>query len=104
MTSETLFDYAERNAILREHEQANGPFIQRAREFVLAYLREHGPSAGEWLVDRAKLAGIVPDSSDKAFGAVLGGLSRDGLIVKHGYCERRKGHSCAGGITWRLAP
>lgn len=94
---------AQRNAILAAHEQAQPSFCERAREFVLAYLREHGPSAGEWLVDRAKLAGIVPDSSDKAFGAVFGGLSRDGLIVKHGYCARTKAHGTAGGLIWAIS-
>lgn len=95
---------AKRDAILEAHEEKEPTFVEKARDFVLNYLRDHDPASGEWLTDRCKAAGIRPDSSDdRAFGAVFGGLSRKGLIVRDGHCLRDKGHSTSGGIIWRLA-
>lgn len=94
---------AKRDAILEAHGEKEPTFVERAKAFVIAELKRRGPLSGEVLTDCCKLAGIKPEN-DKCFGAVLGGLSRAGLIVKAGYCERRKGHSCAGGLIWKLNP
>lgn len=102
MTAETsIFDWrAERDAILAAHEAAEPGFVEQAKAFVLRELA-HDQLSGEELVDRCKLAGIKPDE-DRRFGAVFGGLSRERKIIKAGYCERRKGHRCAGGLIWKL--
>jgi hypothetical protein len=83
-------------------ERADPAFSERAKAFVLSYLKANGVSSGELITDAAKLAGIKPPD-DRAFGAVYGSLSRKGQIVCAGYCARVKGHGTAGGRLWRLA-
>lgn len=64
---------AKRNVVLKiVEDHAGKPFVWKAREFVLSYLREHGPCSGEFLTDRCKEAGIVPVNGDRAFGAEIG--------------------------------
>lgn len=96
-----LFDYAQRNAILAAHEQAQPSFVEKAREFVLAYLREHGPTSSELLTDVCLAAGIAPENT-KAFGAVYASLSRRGLIVSCGLAPRIRGHGSIGAHIWTL--
>lgn len=106
---EPVFDHAAATvardvALATVEEKAGAPFMAAAKAFVLAYLEQHGPTSGEIVTDACRAAGIRPaKADDRAFGAVYMGLARAGLIVKHGYCERRKGHRCAGGIIWRHA-
>lgn len=88
-------------AIQAVAENAGEDFIFKARQFVLTKLRE-GEASGEQLTEACKAAGIKPHN-DKAFGAVYGGLSRDKLIVRSGFCARTKGHGTGGGSIWRLA-
>lgn len=83
-------------------ERQEAGFSERAADFVLSYLRNHGISSGELVTDAAKLAGIRPPD-DRAFGPVYAGLARKGLIFCGGYCMRRKGRGTAGGRLWRLA-
>lgn len=76
-------------------------FVPRAKKFVLAYLDKRNSAPGEIIVDLCKQAGIVaPD--DRAFGVVFAALSRAGEIRCIGYCDRKKGHSTAGGRIWAL--
>ena len=87
----------------QEHaERGNPGFSERARAFVLQYLRLHGASSGEDITDACKAAGIAPEE-DRAFGPIYSSLSRSGQIECTGFCERRKGHGTAGGRIWRLA-
>lgn len=82
---------------------ANGAeFGRKSREFILDYLKEHGPTSGEALVIACKNAGIMPVKDDRAFGGSFLSLSKRGLIVKAGECKRTRGHATAGGIVWKL--
>lgn len=76
-------------------------FSERAKAFVLEYLRDHGVSSSELITDAAKLAGLVPHD-DRAFGAIYQSLARRKRIEFVGFCARRKGHGTAGGRLWRL--
>lgn len=106
MTTETLELWqavaAGNRGMAQAAANAGPAFIDKARAFVLSELGRRGPLSGEVLTDCCKLAGIIPHS-DRAFGAVYMSLSKRGLIVKCGYGPRRKGHACAGAITWCLA-
>jgi hypothetical protein len=100
------FDFvaAERDQAMAQVEDAANRrqpgFSEAAENFILSLLRQ-GPLGGEQITNAAKRAGIVPHN-DKAFGPVLGRLSRARLIEKVGFTRRRKGHLTAGGIVWRL--
>lgn len=95
----------ERDTILTRVETAAGvEFNVRSREFIVGYLREHGPTPGEVITDECKKAGITPPKDDRSFGPQYKVLSRQGIIEKHGWCARRKGHLTGGGIVWRLKP
>lgn len=102
MTAQLEIDWSQRNAILAAHEDKNPTFCDRAREFVLAYLREHGPTNSERLTDACMAAGIAPVASTKAFGAVYASLSRRGLIVSCGLAPRARGHGSIGAHIWTL--
>ena len=94
-----------RDTILAKvQESAGAEFSRRAAEFILNHLREHGPTPGEDITDACKAAGIVPPKDDRAVGSVYMSLSRRALILKHGYCQRRKGNATAGGVIWKLNP
>lgn len=73
---------------------------EAAGEFILRWLREHGPTAGEVLVSEASKGNEPHDA--RCFGAVFLRLSRRGLIEKCGYTQRTKGHGTFGGICWGL--
>lgn len=70
-----------------------------ASDFILAYLIEHGKTAGEDLVNAATAAGFIAHDT-RAFGSVFARLSRVNLIRCVGFCERKKGHGTAGGRIW----
>lgn len=91
-----------RNRILRQIERQTGRVeFQKLREFVLDQLR-NGSTSGEWLTDLAKQYNLL-HGDERRMGAVLGSLSKAGLIVKAGTCQRRKGNATAGGIVWKLS-
>ena len=78
-------------------------FQERARQFVLDYLRQNGEATSEDITDECKRAGIKPPSGeDRAFGAVYRKLSRDGLIEWLRIVPRRKGHGVSGAKVWAL--
>jgi aryl-alcohol dehydrogenase-like predicted oxidoreductase len=92
---------ARRDAILEQLDAANGlTFSHLASAFVLAHLRRHGPTSGETLTDACKAAGIVPATSDKAFGAIFAKLARDGRIYRKGWTQRAKAHGTGGATIW----
>lgn len=102
-----LFDAArERDAALRQvvaaAERSDVMFLERAKKFVLFYLGRCGEASSEEITDAAKASGILPPD-DRAFGPVYLSLSRRGLIVKAGFCLRKKGHLTSGGNLWRLS-
>lgn len=102
-----LFDaVSERDVALRQvtaaAERSDIMFLERARKFVLFYLRRCGEASSEEITDAAKASGIRPPD-DRAFGPVYLSLSRRGLIVKAGFCTRKKGHLTSGGNLWRLS-
>ncbi len=76
-------------------------FSSLAQEFVLAYLREHGPASSETMTDACKESCVTPHD-DRAFGGVYMRLARAGLICKVGTCPRRKGHLTSGGTVWGI--
>lgn len=73
---------------------------EAAGEFILCWLREHGPTAGELLVSEASKGNQPHDG--RAFGPVFMRLSIRGLIEKCGYVQRTKGHGTHGSLVWRL--
>ena len=89
-------------ALSQVEQNAGEDFMARALEFVPKYLATHGPTSGEIITDSCKAAGIKPENTDKAFGAVYQKLSRGGVIEKAGFCQRLKGNATAGGIVWRV--
>lgn len=94
-------DKALRN-VVSAAERSDVLFLERAKKFVLFYLGRCGEASSEEITDAAKANGITPPD-DRAFGPVYLSLSRRGLIVKAGFCLRKKGHLTSGGNLWRLA-
>lgn len=94
--------YALRDAgIATVAANAGGDFAERARAFVLEYLRGR-EATGEDVTDAGTEAGIVAPNGPKAWGPVIQSLSRAGLIVKAGFGgPRRKGHASGVCIMWR---
>lgn len=82
-------------------DQHRAGFSDAAAAFILGYLGQHGPTAGEVLTLRCKDAGITAHD-DRAFGGVYMTLSRRGRIVKVGTVRRERGHGTAGGNVWAL--
>lgn len=83
-----------------DHAESRGWDREAAESFILGLLSA-GPVAGETLVTEASKH--YPARDARAYGAILGGLARRGVIVKDGYTQRQKGHGTSGGIIWRLA-
>ena len=104
MTQTTLEEaIALRDAMMDEIARNNGEvFLDRAKVFIIEYLRVHGPTPGEDLTDECMKAGIVPPNGLRAFGGVFHGLAKRGIIHKTGTCLRRKGHATSGGNIWGL--
>ena len=73
-----------------------------AAAFILGIVTASGPTPGEVLTDRAIAAGYKPHDA-RAFGPVYATLVRRGSIRCVGFCERKKGHSTAGGRIWSAA-
>lgn len=80
---------------------AGAVFVEQASRYVMAYLREYGPTPGEDLSEACVKVGIVPHDL-KAFGQVYMRLSRAGKIEKCGMVPRRRGHMTTGGNVWRV--
>lgn len=87
--------------VAQHAEETRAGFLDEARQFVIAYLSEHGATSGEQLTTACKAAGIKVHD-DRAFGAVYAGLVRRGVIEKCGSVRRERGHGCAGGNVWGL--
>lgn len=83
-----------------DNAEARGWDREAAAAFVLAYLRDHGPTAGEVLVTEASRDNAPHDA--RAFGSVFLRLSRAKLIEKCGHVPRTKGRGTSGGNIWRL--
>lgn len=88
-----------RRALARAERDVDG-FSERARQFVVQYLKEHGPTSSEVLTDACKAAGIKPEK-DRAFGAVYRDLNKHNLIEFVEHCKRMKGHGAGGGSVWK---
>lgn len=74
---------------------------QAVSKYIVSLLASNGQMSGEALTNLAKAIGWVPHD-DRAFGAVIGSLSRRGVIRCVGYVSRLKGHGTAGGREWML--
>src|SRR5689334_1442392 len=102
MSTPSLFDAYEEGTAAAERcgdaAERRGWDAEGATNFVLDYLRRHGPTAGEVLVDEASKKYEPHDG--RAFGAIFMRLSKAGLIVKCGFAPRRKGHGTSGGNVW----
>jgi len=77
-------------------EKADPAFRERALEFIVAYIRQHGEVRGEDATHAAVLAGIAPDDQ-RAFGSVYKQALRLNLIRVVGYVPRVRGHGSMGG-------
>lgn len=88
---------AARCAAKAEHRTAFD--VRAAGEAMLAWLRTHGQTTGEVLVNLVKGLGHIPHD-DRAFGAVFLSLVRANLIRCTGYAPRAKGHGTAGARIW----
>jgi hypothetical protein len=92
-----------RDAMMDQSDRAAGEwFKENAQAFIIAYLRDHGPTPGEDLTDKCLQAGIIPGCDLRAFGGVYLSLSKRRIIHKTGTCLRRKGHATSGGNVWGL--
>lgn len=92
---------ARNEAMASVEAHAGAPFREQAEDFIVTYLRTHGPTAGEALTSACVASGIKPHD-ERAFGAILMSLSRNGKIIKVGTCMRMKGHGTSGGNIWDL--
>lgn len=90
----------ERVAVKADRERES--FTADACAFVLAYLREHGPTPVEQIVDACKASGLTP-ANDRAFGPVFHRLSKHRQIKVTDYVKRSKGHGTGGGNVWGIA-
>lgn len=75
-------------------------FKERALEFIVRYVRQHGETTGEHATLAAVLAGIRPND-DRSFGPVYLAAIRGGLIHIAGHVPRVRGHGSAGGKLYR---
>ena len=74
-----------------------------AKTFVLGYLRTHGPSWSEAIVEAAGEIGYLSLTAidGRAWGSVFGGLSRKGLIrCVRADGIRKHGNGTAGARQW----
>ena len=85
---------------LERTEQDDPSFGARAYEFIVSYIREHGPVPGEAVTLAARCAGIKPAKDDRAFGAVYAKALRDGAIKVVDSTNRVRGHGSAGGKVY----
>lgn len=99
LTLESAFALADLG-MSRAASAAGESFAARARAAMLDCLHA-GPASGEALTDFCVEQGIVTENP-RAFGPVIKGLVRDGLIEHAGFGRRVKGHGSAGSNIWRL--
>jgi hypothetical protein len=78
--------------------ESRGWDAQAACEFVIDYLRRHGPTASEAIVDASVDAGHKPHDA-RAFGYVFRTLAGAGRIAKCGFATRRNRNVCS---MWRM--
>jgi hypothetical protein len=88
-------------AVAARAEAQQPRFVEQAAVFVLAFLRQNGPTPGEMVSVACKAAGIVPHD-DRAFGPVYFTLARRGLIQRVGQVRRQRGHGTTGGNVWAV--
>ncbi len=87
-------------SLCEEAAERRGWDSHAAGDFILAWLKINGPTAGEVLVTEASRDN--PPHDGRAFGPVFMRLKRAGLIEQCGVVLRAKGHGCSGGRIWRL--
>ena len=93
----------QRDRVVADLEKRAGEaFRLAAATFIERYLVQHGPTAGEVLVNECKGAGIRPHAGldDRAFGPVFLRLSHRKVIRVCGQVPRLKGHLTGGGNVW----
>lgn len=104
MSTPSLFDALDAGQTAAESCAANaeGQGWDRfaAGEFIIDWLRTHGPTSGEELVTRT--TAVYHPHDARAFGAVFLRLKRAKLIETCGTTRRLKGHGTHGGLLWRL--
>ena len=101
-TARKLGDEAAQAALDRT-EQDDPTFSTRAYEFIVSYVRDHGPVPGEAATLAARCAGIKPAKDDRAFGSVYAKALRDGAIKVVDSTNRVRGHGSAGGKVYAAA-
>ena len=87
-------------AALDNTEAADPTFGQRAYDFIVNYIREHGPVPGEAVTLAARCAGIKPAKDDRAFGFVYAKALRNEDIKVVDSTFRVRGHGSAGGKVY----
>lgn len=90
-------------AALDGAEQDDPTFGTRAYAFIVSYIRDHGPVAGEAVTLAARCAGIKPAKDDRAFGAVYAKALRNNDIRVVDSTNRVRGHGSAGGKVYASA-
>lgn len=87
-------------AALDGAETVDASFGTRAYAFIVSYIREHGPVAGEAVTLAARCAGIKPAKDDRAFGAIYAKALRNQEIKVVDTTHRVRGHGSAGGKVY----
>jgi hypothetical protein len=87
-------------ACLDKAKRVSGFDAAAARAAVLELLADGRARSGEELVDHCQRLGLVPHDA-RAFGPVIAGLARKGMIEAVGFAARRKGHGTAGARLWK---
>ena len=88
-------------ALARIGQVVSPQWLDAARRFIVAYLTQHGPTAGEDLTDAADAFGLRPTDA-RHWGAPFATLVRRGVIENCGELPRRKGHGSRGGAVYRV--
>ena len=84
-----------------EHTEAgDSTFGARAYEFIVSYVREHGPIPGEAVTLAARCAGITPANDDRAFGPIYQRALASNDIKVVDSTHRVRGHGSAGGKVY----
>jgi hypothetical protein len=84
-------------------EERDPTWSEQAMAFILKAMVGKSSVTGEDLVDQCKKAGILPPTTDRAFGPIFMSLSKKGVIRRIGFEARRKGHAAPGASMWTLA-
>lgn len=99
LTNELATGLAAGEACAQKAERVADFDREGAARFILGQLRRHGQISGEDLTADAVAHGFRCHDL-RAYGPVFASLKRQGLIVRVGWCTRRRGNGTAGGSIY----